>query len=611
MKPLPYRALHATLAPLALLFVLTTSLEACSACNGKKNDGQGAGTGAPKKVFHYFRTTEHKTLDPVLQFDSASAELVGNVYDTLLQYKYLERPYSVEPSLLTKMPELSADALSFSFELRDDVRFVDDPCFPVGKGRKLTADDVIYSIKRFADANLNVQSYVLMQGMVEGMDAFREATKQVGKAVDYAKLQITGLVKVDARHFTIKLTRPNHLALLPLAATQLSIVPREAVEHYKKEFESHPVGSGPFKIKTFSRRGVMVLERNPNYHQVYPSAGAPGDAEAGLLAAAGKKLPFLDEIELPLIEEAQPRMLKFLSGQIDWIGMDRDNFVKMAFKDDKGYHLRPEYAGKFTISSESSLSMDYWAFNLNDKLVGKNKKLRQAIAYALDTPAFIDQMLNGRGTAIQTLVPVPIAGSERDLPSVQWYKHDLEQAKKLLAEAGYPGGKGLPPLVLEYRASTVRTRQEFEFRRAQLAQVGITLQASFQTFSAFLKRVDEGNFQLASAGWQADYPDAENFYQLLYGKNLRPGPNYANYVNPEYDKLYEQARFMPNGPERYALFARMSELVRQDVPIIFTFSPTAVGLQQRWVKNLRHHMMIDAPLKYVDIDTALAAQGLK
>lgn len=599
---LRYRALTCALA---LLLPLT-------ACNGKKDDGgQGASNAPPKKVFRFFRTAEHKTLDPVKQFDSASGELVNNVYDSLLQYKYLERPYSVEPNLLTKMPELSADGLSFSFELRDDVRFVDDPCFAGGKGRKLVADDVIYSIKRFADANLNVQSYVLMQGMVEGMDAFREETKRAGKGADYGELQITGLAKIDDRHFTMKLTRPNHLALLPLAAPQLSIVPREAVERYGKEFESHPVGSGPFRIKTLSRRGVLVLAKNPNYHQVYPSAGAPGDAEQGLLAPAGKKIPFLDEIELPLIEEAQPRMLKFLSGSIDWIGMDRDNFVKMAFKDATGYHLRPEYAGKFTIASEPALSIDYWAFNMNDKVVGTNKALRQAIAYALDRPAFIDQMLNGRGTAIKTLVPVPIAGSERDLPNAQWYPSDLEKAKQKLVEAGYPGGKGLPPLVLEYRASTTRTRQEFEFQRAQLAKVGITLQASFQTFSAFLKRMDEGNFMIASAGWQADYPDAENFYQLLYSPNQRPGPNYPNYENAEYDKLYEQARFMPNGPERFALFARMSELVREDVPIIFTFAPTSVGLQQRWVKYLRSHMMIDAPFKYVDIDTALAAKGGK
>jgi ABC-type transport system substrate-binding protein len=589
---------------------LTCACALLLACNGKQ-DGKGSAAADTKKVFHYFRTAEHKSLDPVQQFDSASAELVSNVYDTLLQYKYLERPYALEPLLLTKMPELGADGITYSFELRKDVRFADDPCFAGGKGRTLTSDDVIYSIKRFADANLNVKSYVLMQDLVEGMDEFREQTKLAGKATDYAKLAISGLTKVDDTHFTLKLKKPNHLALLPLAASQLSIVPREAVEHYKDAFESHPVGSGPFVLKTLARRGVTVLERNPGYHGTYPTQGAPGDAEAGLLKAAGAKLPLVDRVELPLIEEPQPAMLKFLSGQLDWIGMDRDNFVKMAFKDATGFHLKPEYASKFAIYNEPALSMDYIAFNLDDKLLGKNKALRQAIAYALDTGAYIEQMRNGRGVPLTTLVPIPIPGSQRDLPSATWYEPDLEKAKQKLVEAGYPGGKGLPPLVLEYRSSNTMSRQEHEFRRAQLAKIGVTLDPNFQTFSNFLQRTEAGNFQLASAGWQADYPDAENFYQLLYSKNKRPGPNYSNYANPEYDKLFEQSRFMPNGPERFALFAKMAERIREDVPITFIWTPITVGLHQRWVKNLKRHMMVDAPFKYVDVDPAQAKQGVK
>lgn len=588
-------------------FITLALLVLALACNGGGDKPKPGEPAAPaKKVFNYLRSSAHKSLDPVKQFDAASAELISNVYDSLLEYHYLKRPYELVPNLLTKLPELSGDGLTYSFELRSDVKFIDDPCFPGGKGRTLTTDDVIYSLKRFAHGQLNVKSYVLMQGSVVGMDEYRAETLKGG---DFTKLDIAGIKKIDDTHFTITLTKRNPLALLPLAATQTAIVPREAVEHYKDDFERHTVGTGPFKLKDLQRRGVTILEKNPNYHLTYPAEGEPEDEAKGLLAAKGQKLPFVDEVHLPLIEEPQPAMLKFLSGGMDWIGIDRDNFVKMATKDDKGFHLQPAYAGKFEIYAEPRLSTEYWVFNMKDPLIGKNKALRKAIAYALDSAGYVAKMRNGRGVAVSTIVPPPIAGSERDV-QVEWYRNNVEQAKKLLAEAGYPGGKGLPELTVEIRSSTTQSRQDFEFNRAELAKAGIIIKPSFQTFSAYLQRVESGNFQIAISGWQADYPDAENFYQLLYGPNKAPGPNSSSWSNAEYDKLFDQARFMDNGPERYALFAKMHEIIREEVPVIFVWSDIAVGLHQKWVKNFKRNMMLDVPFKYFDVDTKLRAQGV-
>ncbi len=605
---------HAPLprALLALTVILTLAL---GACGGSKKSSSGGGEGdAPaaagdqKKVLNLWRLSAHKSLDPVRQFDSASADLVGNIYDTVLTYHYLKRPYQLVPSLAESMPTVSEDGLTYTFTLRKDVKFVDDECFPGGKGRVINADDVIYSYKRFADANLNAQSYILMAGFVEGMDEFREETKAAGKDADYGKLHISGLQKVDDHTFTMKLKQPNPLALLPLAATQLSVVAREAVEHYKADFERNPVGSGPFTIKKLSRRGVIVLERNPGYHGVYPSEGDPGDKD--LLASAGQKLPIIDEVHLPLIEEAQPRMLKFKRGQLDLMSFDKNNFAQMAYKDDKGFHLKPEWADKFDVLSGESLSTEYMVFNMDDPLVGKNKALRQAIAYALDIPGFIDKMRNGRGVPMHTLVPLPIAGSQRDLKDLKRYQRDVAKAKEKLAEAGYPEGKGLPPITIEYRHSSTDTRQEFEYHRAKLAEVGITLEANFQTFSAFLARVDSGNFQMTIQGWAADYPDAENFFQLTYGPNKRPGPNAPGYQNADYDKLYEKSRFMQNGPERYAIFKQMTDILYEDLPIFVTWTPTPVALQQKWIKNRKLHSMISG-LRFIDIDTAAKAKGVK
>lgn len=597
LKTLRYGAL------LSLLVIAT-------ACGGNKKaeDNKSAAVSAPKKVLRFIRLQAHRTLDPMKVGDAESNGLVINLYDTLLQYHYLKRPYELEPNLAAKMPELSADGLTYSFELRKDVRFIDDPCFAGGKGRGMNADDVIYSFKRFADANVNIETYPLMAGMVEGMDEFREQTKQLGKATDYDKLQISGLQKVDDYHFNLKLAHKNPIVLMQLAMGALSVVPREAVERYKEELERHPVGTGPFKMKELARRGVIIIEKNPNYHLRYPTEGAEGDAESGLLADAGKQLPLLDEVHYVLMEELSTAVLEFMSGKMDWMGLDKDNFVKVASKDAEGFHLRPDYAKKFRLYWEPTLNTAYYQLNLKDKVIGKNKALRQAIAYALDAQGRIDKMENGRGTALQAIVPLPIAGSQLEVPS-KGYVRDVAMAKQKLVEAGYPGGKGLPPITIDYPQSSSSTRQTFEFDRALLAEVGITAKGNFQTWTAYLQRIESGNFQIATHGWSADYPDAENFYQLFYGPNVAPGPNGSNYKNPEYDRLYEQIRFMSPGFERNALFARMNEILHEDVPVIPISNAIVVGLYQPWTKNLKRHVLVNPPFKYMDVDPAAKGKG--
>lgn len=561
------------------------------------------------KVFHYARANVEKSLDPQAQLDGASGDIVQNVYDPLLQYHYLKRPYDIEPNLLAKMPETAADKVTITFELRKGVFFIDDECFAGGKGRELKADDVIYSIKRYADANINNQSWFMLDGAIEGMNEFREQTKK-SKTPDYSKLQISGIKKVDDYKLTVKLTKPNPVALYAFASTPLSIVPREAVEKYGKEFARHPVGTGPFILRSVPRRGELVLKKNPKYHMTYPSEGAPGDKEKGLLADAGKQLPLVDEVRLPLIEEAQPTMLKYLKGEIDWTGMDRDNFVRMAGKKPNGeFYLKDEYAKKFNMYTEPFLSVEYIIINMKDPILGKNKALRQALAYALNSGRFIDEMRNGRGWPVQSIVPIPLNGGEKET-GAKWYAQDIEMAKKKLAEAGFPGGKGAPEMQLDFRASTTDTRKDGEWFRAEFAKAGLIVKPGFHEFSAYLKRMDEGNFQLGSSGWGADYPDAENFYQLMYSANKAPGPNAGSWANAEYDKLYEETRYMANGPERLAKFKRMNEILKEEVPILITWNPMAFGIYQKWVSNLKRNMMADLPLKYYNVDADLKAKGL-
>lgn len=602
MKPTktPGRTPSALGVPLVLaLATLSTLASPLAGCSGE-DEARQAAANAGLKIFYDARATAHKTLDPPRQFDQASAEIIMNVYDTLLEYHYLARPYRLAPNLVSELPKRKADGKTYVFHLREGIRFHDDPCFPAGEGRELVADDAIYSIQRFADANVNNKSWVLLQGYVEGLDAFREKTRELGEDIDYDEHPVSGLRRIDAHTFEVEFTQDTPLALFPFAMTSLSIVPREAVEKYGEEFANHPVGTGPFRIKQFSRRGTMILEKYPRYHGRYPSEGAPGDAERGLLEDAGKPLPFLDEIHMPLIEEPQPAMLKFRKAELDWIGITKDDFPNMAYKAEDGtFHLKDEYARLYDHYAEPSLSAEYFVFNLQDPVVGKNRALRQAIAWALDTEGYIDLLMNGRALPLSTIVPYPIAGSQADI-DFEYYHRDKEMAKKMLAEAGYPGGEGLPEIVFEYRSPTKDARQGFEYIRNELAAVGIRAKANFSTFSAFLQKVESGNFQIASSGWAADYPDGENFYQLLYGPNKTPGPNASTFQNPEYDALYEQIRNMENGPERYALFRRMSEIVKEEVPVLLRYDGIAFGIYQKNVRNMKRNMLVDKPYKYFD-----------
>lgn len=566
-----------------------------------------------KKIFVYRRSEAFRSLDPVKQFDEASGDMVGNIFDTLLNYAYLKRPYELSPGLVEAMPEKQADGLTYLFKLRKGVMFNDDPCFPDGKGRELNADDVIYSMKRFADANVNVLSFPLMAGFVVGMDAFREETKKAGKTADYSKLEIEGIQKLGTHEFSIKFTAINPLALYPLAMTQTSIVPREAVEKYGDEFERHPVGSGPFFIKDMSRRGEIILAKNPRYWDTYPTEGEPEDGTSGLLEAAGKPLPFVDEIRMPLIEESQPAILSFQKGEVDLVAIDKDNFGKFLKSENGKITLLPEWQNKISTYAVPGLSMENFKFNMKDPIVGgytpEKKALRQAIAYALNVPSYVELMMNGRALPLKSIVPQPIAGSEWTQP-IEYFTYDKEMAKKKLAEAGFPDGQGLPEIVFEYRAATTQTRQQWEFVRNELAAVGIKATANFQTFSAWLQKTERGNFQVSAAGWQADYPDAENFYQLLYGPNVPPGPNDGAYDNAEYNKLYEEIRFMENGADRFAKMARMNDILKEDSPTVILYNQMRVGLLTPWTKNMKRHLMYNPPLKYLDVDLKRKAQGM-
>lgn len=590
---------------------IVLSAAGCTKKSAEEKVAGSAGTESSAvmaKKFHFARSSDPKTLDPQAQLDSASADFINSVYDTLMEYHYLKRPYEMIPSLLSKMPEADAkDPLTYVFELKKGVKFHDNKCFKDGQGRELVADDVLYTIKRFADININTNAWFMLEGVVAGLDDYRAKTKQMGKdKVDHLTESVSGLKKIDNYKFSITLTQKNPLALYAFASSATAIVAHEAVKTYGDEFRYNPVGTGAYMLKAYNKKQEMVLVKNPAYHRIYPTEGSAEDQAAGLLADAGKQLPLLDEVYVDFIPEAQPLMLKFQNGEQDWIALDRDNFVKMVEKGADGkFVLKKEFADRYTLYNEPGLDTSYFLFNMKDALLGQNKLLRQAIAYAVDVNGFIELIRNGRGQKLDALSPVSIAGGSDQIGKVL-FNYDLVKAKQLLAQAGFPEGKGLKPIIITFGDTSTSTKDVFEFYRASLAQIGVQLTAEYLTFPKYLQSMDDKNYQMAIGSWAADYPDAENFYQLLVSTS---GANNSGFANPEYDKMYAQIRYMENGPERFEIFKKMNALVKEDVPMVPLFTSTRSGLYQKWVKNFKRNMMLDTPYKFMNVDTQRIAKG--
>jgi ABC-type transport system substrate-binding protein len=556
------------------------------------------------------RLAQFDTLDPQRGFDQYTDQALRQVYSTLLTYSYLERPYRLEPDLLESMPALGADKLTYTFRLRKGVRFIDNACFPGGKGRELTADDVLYTIRRYADANVNNRSFFAMEGAVVGLDAYRAATAKAGPSADLSKMDVAGLRKVDDETFTIRLTHENPLFLYALTIAPTAIVPVEAVRMYKDRLSVIAVGTGPFMATgPVDRKGTMHLLKNPNYYRVYPSVGMPGDAEKGLLKDAGKRLPLVDVLDMPLIEESQPAALKFLRGEVDRRILDRANFRKLVSRAPDGtLTLVPGYAGRFTLSNAPAGNMLFINVNMRDPVLGKNKALRQAIAASIDAGAIVNVIWNGRGIPLSTVVPVDLAGNEHDTAAPP-RRRDLAAAKKLLAEAGFPEGKGLPPLTMRMLGTDMDTRNEFDMLKAQVAAIGVQLVGDFDDTPTFTKAMDAGNFQLAYYAWYADYPDAADFYQVVYSRNLAPGPNSGAFSDAAYDRGYEASRAMVNGPQRYEIFRQLNAILRDEVPLIPVYESMRSDSVQKWVGNYRRNIFT-TEMQFMSIDMAAKKRGL-
>jgi len=558
----------------------------------------------------YGQTPRIKGLDPAKAGDVASSMMVGRVYEGLLEYSYLDRPYHLQPMLAAAMPDVSSDGLTYTFHIRTGIYFQNDPCFPGGKGRELTAEDFVYSIKRVADPKNASSGYWAFNGRIAGLDEFRAASSG-DLPTDY-DAPVEGLRAPDRYTFQIQLKEPYPQLLWVLAMNYAFAVPHEAVEFYGSDFINHPVGTGPYILETWKSNYRIEFVRNPKWAEtgrieLYPSAGAEADRSAGRLDDAGKQIPFIDRIVQYVVDDAATQWMMFLTGQFSYSAISRDNWDAV-IKPSSGLVEELKAQGVSLLSSPT-LNIFYIGFNLDDPVVGKNKKLRQALSCAFD-PELLVQYYNGRVTPVYGPLPDPLAGFK---PVPTAYSYNPEKSKQLLSEAGYPGGINPQTgrrleLTLEVGDATPDVRQVIDLMAGMFDKVGIVLKASYNNWPAFLDKMDRRQGQLFRLGWTADYPDAENFLQLFFSANASPGPNHANYSNPEFDKLYNQLRTMLPGPEKDRLCEQMADLVIEDCPWIFMYQPMDFAVIHNWLKNYSLHDFPYTMAKYRRIDSAAQAE---
>ena len=563
-----------------------------------------------EKVLHLQSTAKVKGLDPALTDDRYSGREAARVYEGLLEYHYLKRPFTLQPNLAEAMPTVSEDGFTYTFKIKKGIFFHDNKCFPEGKGRELVAEDFVYSFKRVADPKTQSTGWWVMQSKIEGLDEWREAQAEKGKS-DYSA-DVSGVRALDKYTFQIKLKRPFPQFLYGLAMPFYYVVPREAVEHYGKEFLNHPVGTGPFMLDKFTQTNKITYQRNPKFRdKFYPSEGAEKFKKMGLLKDAGKKIPFVDKVVVHVMTESQPRWLSFLKGKIDFLSIPKDNFDQ-AVTPSKGMSKDLEAKG-MTLLITPSLDVTFSAFNNKHPLFKNNKKLRQAMTLAYNVEGSNNLFYNGTALKAESIIPPGIAGyipgwknplKDGDM------KNRIERAKKLLAEAGYPNGKGLPEITYDITANTV-ARQLGEYFKKEMAQIGVNIKVVQNPWPELQKKVKTASSMMYGMAWGADYPDAENFLQLLYGPNKAPGANGSNYDNPVFNEKFKVASKMQDSPERTKLYEELKKMAADEAPIIFGVHRRIFTLNNRWLKNYIYTDFEHGQEKYLNVDLEEKAQWVK
>ncbi len=659
------------------LTVILTLLAA--GCGGAWNDPYPASDRGRNILYTAF-TERPKHLDPVQSYSEDEITVTAQIYEPPLQYHYLKRPYEVIPATVLEVPKpryldaegrpLPEDAdpakIAYSdyvIRLKPGILYQPHPAFaeqtvdlarvetladfPNRGTRELVAEDYAYAIKRLAHPRLHSPILGLMSEYIVGLDELAKtlqaernsaAVTRRDEWLDLRRFGLKGVEVLDRHSFRIRvrgkypqfvywLTMP-FFAPMPWEADRFHSQPGMAEKNLTLDW--YPIGTGPYMLTENNPNARMVLERNPNFRgEAYPCEGEPGDREAGLLRDCGKTMPFIDKVVFTREKEQIPYWNKFLQGYYDASGISSDSFDQAVQVGSGGEATITDAMREqgIVLTTSVSTSTFYMGFNMLDPVVGGNseraKKLRQALAIAIDQEEFISIFMNGRGLPAQSPLPPGIFGYREGEAGInpvvyEWAegrpkRKPVEVAKRLLAEAGYPNGRdektGEPLIInLDTTAGGVGAKARIDWLNKQFQKLGVQLVVRSTDYNRFQEKIRKGAVQLFYFGWNADYPDPENFLFLLYGpqgKVKHSGENAANYESPEYDRLFEKMRTMENGPERQMIIDRMLAILREDSPWIWGFHPKDYTLRHSWLTNRKPTKVGNNTLKYQRIDPVL------
>ncbi|TVS13839.1 MAG: hypothetical protein EA419_00700 [Wenzhouxiangella sp.] len=548
------------------------------------------------------------SLDPAHAADVYASTLVVNIFDTLYRYRYLARPYELAPNLAEDFPEVSEDGRVFTIRLRA-ARFADDPAFADGRGRPVTAADVVFSLRRHFDPATRSQGAWLWRDRIVGLDAW-------GRDGADPQAEVAGLQALDDRTVRIELTRPYPQLVNTLAMALSAIVPPEAVAHYGREFSVRPVGSGPFQLLSLDETRA-VLKPNAHFDREPLDLTAEGfdpdrHGHYGLEALDGRRYPFLDRLEVHFIAEPATRWNSFFSGRdVDNVMLPPEQAVRV-LESTHPLVFRPQIERDFQTHVGRETGLVLYGFNMANPEIGyhadperdrANHALRCAIRDAFDWAARNRVFYQGLGEVFPGVIPPFLDEYEPDLPT-ESIDHDPALARQRLADHGWTAEQ-LPVLVYGLESSVER-RQMFEQFRAQLAAIGYPPEkirrAAFGSFGEYHRAIINGQVDLFLLGWTLAYPDAQYSLQLFFGPNAAPGANLFNYANPEFDEAFRRAEPLPQGPERSALYRDLNRLVLDDCAMIGSLTRTRVHLWHPRVRMLPDREVLGGYfLRFVDV----------
>ena len=657
---------------LPLLFILLVGCDDIQ-LNNPYSDNEGKQT-----VLYQSFSERPKHLDPATSYSENEYAFIAQIYEPLFQYHYLKRPYQLTPLTATQLPEIiyhdaqgkvlaknaSEQDIAYTdyvINIKPGIHYQPHPAlakdangkyiyhqltpdqvqayntlsdFKEVGTRELTAGDYIQQIKRLAHPKIQSPIAEIMKNYIVGFDDFSKQVKQL-KKTDITALSMAGLEIINPYQYRIRIKGKYPQFIYWLSMPFFSPMPWEADVFYEQAgladknitLDWYPIGTGPYLLAENNPNRRMILQKNPNFHlETYPAEGEPEDQAKGLLADAGKKLPFIDKVVFMLEKETIPYWTKFLQGYYDASGIASDSFDQaIQFTGTGGIALTESMQEKgIQLQTSVETSIFYMGFNMLDTTVGgdseRARKLRQAIAIAVDYEEYISIFRNGRGVVAQGAIPPGIFGYAEGREGNNFYSFDwqnnkaqrkkIAEAQKLMQEAGYPNGVDpttKEPLILYFDTAAVSTddRPTMNWYRKQFEKLGIKLVIRATDYNRFQEKMRSGNEQIFVWGWNADYPDPENFFFLLYGPNAKVkfgGENAVNYQSAEFDKLFEKMRNMDNTPERFQIIQQMQEVVRHDSPWIFGLHPKNFSLYHSWFGNLKPNLMANNRLKYTKLD---------